>query len=151
MNVASRYAGALSVAPTSKMTTIAQLTINDVSADRAYDYLKHLAVVYNRQANADKNEIAYKTEEFINSRLEKINAELGATESELESYKRNNNLTQIRLDATQTMTQANQYYGQLMQATTQLQILDELRRHIDNPANRYQIIPSNVIAYRTVQ
>ena len=144
MNVATKYANTLNVAPTSKMTSIAELTIRDINPDRAFDYLKHLAVVYNRQANADKNEIAIKTEEFINSRLEKINAELGATESELENYKRNNNLTQIRLDATQTMTQANQYYGQLMDANTQLQILDELRRHIDNPANKYQIIPSNV-------
>ena len=142
--VASKYASSLKVAPTSKLTSIAELTLNDGSADRAYDYLKHLAVCYNRQANADKNEIAYKTEEFINSRLERISTELGATESELENYKRTNNLTQIRLDATQTMTQANQYYGQLMQANTQIQILDELRRHIDNPSNRYQIIPSNV-------
>ena len=142
--VARGYAAAISIEPTSKVTSIAQLTIKDKHQERAIDYLKQLALCYNRQANADKNEIAYKTEEFINSRLEKINAELGATESELESYKRNNNLVQMRIDATQTMTQANQYYGQLMQANTQLQILDELRRHIDNPANRYQIIPSNV-------
>ena len=142
--VASGYAASLSVAPTSKLTSIAELSLKDFNAERAYDYLKQLAIVYNRQANADKNEIAYKTEEFINSRLEKINAELGATESELESYKRNNNLTQLRLDATQTMTQANKYYSQLVNATTQLQILDELRKHIDDPANRYQIIPSNV-------
>ncbi len=142
--VASHYASAISIEPTSKLTSIALLSLKDNSPERAFDYLKQLAICYNRQANADKNEIAYKTEEFINSRLEKITAELGATESELESYKRNNNLVQMRIDATQTMTQANQYYGQLMQANTQLQILDELRRHIDNPANRYQIIPSNV-------
>ena len=142
--VASRYANAISIEPTSKLTSIALLSLKDNSPERAFDYLKQLAVCYNRQANADKNEIAYKTEEFINSRLEKISAELGATESELESYKRNNNLVQMRIDATQTMTQANQYYGQLMQANTQLQILDELRRHVENPANRYQIIPSNV-------
>ena len=142
--VAAGYAGGISIEPTSKLTSIAQLTIRDCSALRAYEYLKQLAIVYNRQANADKNEIAVKTEEFINSRLEKINSELGATESELESYKRSNNLVQMRIDATQTMTQANQYYGQLMQANTQIQILDELRRHIDNPSNRYQIIPSNV-------
>ncbi len=142
--VASRYANAISIEPTSKLTSIALLSLKDNSPERAFDYLKQIAVCYNRQANADKNEIAYKTEEFINSRLEKISAELGATESELESYKRNNNLVQMRIDATQTMTQANQYYGQLMQANTQLQILDELRRHIDNPTNRYQIIPSNV-------
>ena len=42
--VASWYARGLSVEPTSKMTSIAQLTINDNSAERAYDYLKQLAI-----------------------------------------------------------------------------------------------------------
>jgi len=142
--VASGYARSLSVEPTSKMTSIAQLTLNDRNANRAFDYLKQLALCYNRQANADKNEIAYKTEEFINSRLEKINSELGATETELESYKRRNNLIQLRLDATQTLTQSSQYTAQLAQANTQMQLLDYLREYVDRSENRYQIIPSNV-------
>ncbi len=142
--VASSYANALNVAPTSKMTSIAELTLTDKNANRAFDYLKQLALCYNRQANADKNEIAYKTEEFINNRLEKINNELGATETELESYKRRNNLTQIRLDATQTISQANQFTDKLSQANTQIQLLDYLREYVDRPANKYQIIPSNV-------
>ena len=124
-SMAASYAKIINIAPTSKQTSIAQLTIRDQSAERALDYLKHLAVVYNRQANADKNEIAYKTEEFINSRLEKISEELGTTESKLEVYKRNNNLVQMRLDATQTMTQVNQYYGELSKANTQIMILDD--------------------------
>ena len=142
--VASMYAKAINVAPTSKLTSIAELSIQDQNIDRGYDYLKHLTVCYNRQANADKNEIAVKTEEFINNRLEKINAELGVTESELEQYKRNHNLTQLRLDATETMSQANQYYSQLMEAQTQIYILDDLRQWIGKPEHRYQIIPSNV-------
>ena len=144
MSVASRYANALSVKPTSKMTSIAELTINDLDPERGFDYLKHLAVCYNRQANADKNEIAYKTEEFINSRLEKISNELGTTEKGLEAYKRRNNLVQLRLDASQTMNQANTYYSQLIEANTQIRVLDDLRQYIDKPENKYQIIPSNV-------
>ena len=143
-SMAASYAKIINIAPTSKQTSIAQLTIRDQSAERALDYLKHLAVVYNRQANADKNEIAYKTEEFINSRLEKISEELGTTESKLEVYKRNNNLVQMRLDATQTMTQVNQYYGELSKANTQIMILDDLSKYVQNPNNKYQIIPSNV-------
>ena len=142
--IAAKYASALAVAPTSKLTSIAELTLNDQNADRGYDYLKHLAVCYNRQANADKNEIAYKTEEFINARLQKISDELGATESQLEEYKRNNNLVQLRLDANQTMSQANQYYSQLVEASTQIQILDDLRKYVENTDNKYQLIPSNV-------
>ena len=142
--VAAGYARALSVSPTSKFTSIALLTINNQNPERAYDYLKQLAIVYNRQANADKNEIAVKTEQFINDRLEKINAELGSTESDLEAYKRRHNLTQLRLDATQTMAQANQFSAQLADANTQLQLLDYLREYVNQAGNKYQIIPSNV-------
>ena len=143
-NMAAAYAKIINIAPTSKQTSIAQLTIRDQSPERGLDYLKHLAVCYNRQANADKNEIAYKTEEFINSRLEKISDELGLTENKLEVYKRNNNLVHTTLDATQTMTQASQYYDQLSKANIQIQILDDLRKYVENSNNRYQIIPSNV-------
>ena len=142
--VAAAYTKALSVEPTSKLTSIAKLTLNDVNAERASDYLKQLALCYNRQANADKNEIAFKTEAFINSRLEKINAELGMTEGELESFKKRNNLTQLRLDATQTLAQSSQYTAQLSQANTQMQLLDYLREYVSQPSNKYQIIPSNV-------
>ncbi len=142
--VAQRYAKILQVEPTSKMTSIAQLIIRDLNVERGYDYLNQLAVCYNRQANADKNEIALKTEEFINARLEKINNELGMTESELEEFKRSNRLTELRLDANQTLTQSSQYAAKLADANTQIMLLDYLREHVNDPANKYQIIPSNV-------
>lgn len=134
----------VAVEPTSKQTSIAKLTLNDINPERASDYLKQLALCYNRQANADKNEIAYKTEAFINNRLEKINAELGITEDELESYKKRNNLIQLRLDATQVLSQSNVYTAQLAQANTQMQLLDYLREYVSKVENKYQIIPSNV-------
>ena len=144
MIVASKYAGSLSVEPTSKLTSIAQLTLTDQIPLRGLDFLKQLATCYNRQANADKNEIAYKTEEFINGRLEKINTELGTTEGALENYKRRNNLTRLNLDATESLAQSSQYSSRLSESNSQIQLLDYLRQHMDNPANKYQIIPSNV-------
>ena len=142
--VATSYVNSMTVEPTSKITSIALITLCDQNRNRAEDFLKQLVVCYNRQANADKNEIAIKTEEFINGRLEKINAELGSTESALEEYKKRNNLTQIRLDAQETLTQASQYSSKLFEAKTQIQLLDYLREHMNNPVNRYQIIPSNI-------
>ena len=144
MTKATLYTNALRVEPTSKLTTIAQITLTDANPERAADYLKQLALCYNRQANADKNEIAYKTEEFINSRLEKINAELGVTEGELESYKKRNNITQLRIDASQLLSQSSNYTAKLAEANTQIQLLDYLREYVAEPRNQYQIIPSNV-------
>jgi len=144
MFVATRYLNALTVEPTSKLTSIALLRIKDSNPIRAIDFLNQLALCYNRQANADKNEIAKKTEEFINDRMEKIEHELGKTESDLESYKKRHNLTQLRLDATETLQQSNQYSQRLSDANTQIQLLDYLREYVNNPNNRYELIPSNV-------
>jgi len=144
MRVAARYAAALNVAPTSKQTSIAQLSLVDESTRRGLDYLRQLAICYNRQANADKNEIALKTEEFINGRLEKIDAELGSTEGALENYKKRNAVTQLEADAAQSLTQSAQYESRLTEANAQLHLMDYLREFVDNPANQYKIIPSNV-------
>lgn len=141
---AIKYVGALNVAPTSKTTTIAQLTLSDQDPLRAIDFLNQLAIVYNQQANADKNEIAMKTEEFINDRLQKIDAELGSTEGALENYKKRNRITELKLDATQTLAQNTQYTNMLSEANTQIQLLDYLREYVNNPDNRYQLIPGNV-------
>lgn len=144
MAKAAAYAGAMTVEPVSKGTSIALITIKDENARRADDFLRQHAVCYNRQANADKNEIAVKTEEFINNRLEKINKELGTTENELETYKKSNKLIQLQLDASEALAQASSYSDRLSEAKMQIQLLDYLREHMDKTQNRYQIIPSNI-------
>ena len=142
--VSNRYVGSISVEPTSKLTSIALMTLRDKSPERGIDYLLELAECYNNQANEDKNEIAQKTQEFITARLFEIESELSLTETEIERYKRDNNLIQLRLDAGQIMSQANEYTGKLTEAKVQIQILDDLRKYVEKPNNKYQLIPSNV-------
>ena len=142
--VASRYVGSLSVEPTSKVTSIALLTIKDINAKRAQDFLKELAECYNGQANADKNEIARKTELFINDRMEKINAELGMTEGQIESFKRSHNMTNMSIDAAQSVQRSSEFSDQLSQVNAQIQMIDYMREYVDNPSNKYQIMPSGI-------
>lgn len=142
--VAARFAGATTVEATDKMSSIMRITLHDYNKSRAIDYVKQLIISYNQQANADKNEIAKKTEEFINGRLEKINSELGLTEGQLESFKRSNNLTNLEADATEALSQTTRYSSELSDARTQIQLIDYLRQYVDNPKNKYQVIPSTV-------
>ena len=141
---AGKYAGSLAVSQTNKTTTIAQLVLNDEFPQRGIDYLKQLAVAYNRQANEDKNEIAVRTEQFINNRLEKINAELGNTEGQLESYKKRNNMVELKINATQAVQNADEFGKKLQEANTQIALLDELNKYMNEPSNKHQPIPSNV-------
>lgn len=141
---ANKYVGELNVSQTSKTTTIAQLTLSDEDPQRAIDYLQQLSICYNRQANEDKNEVAERTEEFINGRLEKINAELGNTEGQLESYKKRNGMIDLKANATSAFSNADQYSQKLSEANTQVALLDEMQNYMDNPNNRFQPLPSNV-------
>jgi tyrosine-protein kinase Etk/Wzc len=142
--ITNYYVHNMTVEPTSKTTSIALITLHDICPDRATDFLRQMAVVYNRQANIDKNEVAVKTEEFINSRLEKINNELGNTEGALESYKKQNKLTELKLDATSTLESTSTYEQKLSEATTQIQLLNYLSEYVSDPNNKNQLIPSNV-------
>ena len=144
MRAATDYLSQLSVAPTSKTTSVAKLTLRDEHIQRGMDFLAQLAQCYNRQANADKNEIALRTEEFINERISKINAELGSTEGALEDFKRRNAVTNLNVDASQSVQMSSEFSARLSEANSQIQLLDYLREFVNNPANNNQIIPSNV-------
>ena len=144
MMVTHGYMQRLNVESISKKTTIASITLNDESVIRAVDFINALVLCYNDQANMDKNEVAMKTEEFINMRLKKIDAELGTTESDLENYKKSNSVTQLDVDAAQSLQLSAQYATRLADANTQLQLLEYLQQYIDNPENHFMLIPANI-------
>ena len=143
MKVATEYLSQLTVEPTSKNTSIAELSLKDKNYRRGIDVLRQLTICYNRQANADKNEVALRTEEFINDRMAKINEELGHTESEIQSFKQRNAVTSMA-DASQSVQMSNEFSARLSEADSKVQMLDYMREFVNNPSNKYQIIPSNV-------
>lgn len=143
MQVATDYLESLTIEAISKQTTIAQFTLKDNNYRRGMDVLRQLVVSYNRQANADKNEVAIRTEEFINDRMAKIDEELGSTEGEIQEFKQQNAVTSLT-DVSQSVQMSNQFSARLSEANSQVQILDYMREFVNNPDNRYQIIPSNV-------
>lgn len=98
---ASSYRNRLAVSPSSKSTTIAQLTFTGSQVARGVDFLNKLVELYNEEGNNDKNEVAAKTAEFIDERIRIINKELGTTESQLASFKQRAGVVDIAADATQ--------------------------------------------------
>ena len=143
LQVAASYLGNTEVEAMAQGSAVAKVTLKDKDTQRGLDFLSQLVLCYNRQANADKNEIALRTEEFINDRMAKINAELGSTEGALEDFKRRNQMTDPGIDASSSVQMTSQYSAQLSQANSQIQMLDYLREYVNNP-NLKSVIPSNV-------
>lgn len=142
--MAAKFKSSFNVAQSSKGNSIALLTLRDEIPYRAKDYLRQIVICYNRQANIDKNEIARNTEAFINSRLEKISAELGATEGALESYKKRNRMVNQEMNAAQAMDNANAYDQKLAEANTQVALLNSVQESMGRPGGKYETLPANV-------
>jgi len=144
MAMAAKYSNALSVAQTSKTSSTLNLQLNDENVQRGLDYMRNLAMWYNRQANEDKNETAVRTEAFINDRLEKINTELNSTEGKLENFKRSNRLVELKVDAKESVSNLSAYEQKLNDAGTQIELINSLIQFAERPGNRYQVLPSNI-------
>ena len=140
-----KYVNELKVTQNAKTNSIVQLQLTDEVPQRSLDYLKQLAIVYNRQANEDKNVVAHQTEKFINSRLEKINAELGKTEGELQNYKQKNGMVELKMNASNSVSNQNTSEQKLAEMETQIELFNTIAREVESSSrNLRQVIPSNV-------
>ncbi len=134
----------LSGTPTSKTTTIVSLNYKDGNIQRGTDFLNTLVGLYNDDANDDKNEVASKTAEFIDERIAIINSELGTTEGELASYKQRAGLTDLSTDAKLALEGSSSYQEKQAENTTQIRLIESLKSYINDPANRNEVLPSNI-------
>lgn len=138
------YFKRLTMNQTKKTANTVELTFNDESRERGVDFLNGLIDAYNYQANIDKNEIQKRTEDFINSRLAKISTELTGNDTNLEKYKQKNRMVDIGLNAKQAVLSSDQFDQELNKANMQVELLNEIGKYMDQPANKYQPIPTNV-------
>ena len=142
--VAKGYAGALTVDPTSKTTTIAQIALKESHKQRAIDFINTLVAFYNQDANDEKNEVAQKTADFIEDRIAIINRELGTTESQLADFKQKSGLTDLTTDAKVALEENSKYEQLRIENQTQIRLVEFLRDYINNPTNADEVIPANV-------
>lgn len=142
--VAKGYQGALSIAPTSKATSVAVVSLMNTNIQRAQDFINKLMEMYNRNTNNDKNEVAEKTREFINERIKIIDEELGSTEEKLEAFKRNAGLTDISSDAQLAVSGNAEYEKKRVENGTQINLVRDLAKYINNPSNEYEVLPGNI-------
>ena len=141
---AKAYGSRLSVSASSKTTTVAVLNYLDTQPERAIDYLNELFRSYNEDANEDKNEVALKTEEFLKNRISAIREELDATESNLESYKKKNELINLTNDASNALNKLTEYQKEQVELETQLNLVTALLDYVAEPRNAFNVVPSNL-------
>ena len=142
MRVARDYCKSLSIAPTSKTTSVAVISLKNSSLQRGQDFINQLLEMYNRNTNNDKNEIAQKTAEFIDERIGIISKELGSTEANLETFKRDAGITDLTSEAQIALAGNAEYEKKSVENRTQISLVNDLRKYLRG--NEYEVLPSNV-------
>ncbi|MFV0392005.1 MAG: GumC family protein [Paludibacteraceae bacterium] len=144
-NLVESYAGRMSAGTVNKQSNAIKVSMVDANTAKAEDFLNKVVELYNLDAITDKNIIATNTANFINGRLDIITKELFEVESDVENYKRSNQLTDLSSEATLYLETASAYEKRLTELEIQLNMVNSVENYIKNNKNTGALIPSNLI------
>ena len=128
--------------PSIKSANLLDITLHDENYLRAIDIIKSLVDHYNKYGNEQKDATVRRSEEFVNSRLEKLDVELGISDADWENYKRNHEILEPEAAATEATQKKNEYEEQIKEIDLDILLHDYQSDFINNPANLYKIIPT---------
>ena len=94
-DAAASYRKSVTVTRSNASEGIIDLSLHDTSPQRAADILNEMISVYNENTINDKKEIIQQTSEYINTRIAQLDTELGAQESQIAAFKRQNQVLNV--------------------------------------------------------
>lgn len=122
---------------------VIDLSITDVSKERADDILDMVLSVYTEKWINDKNRIAVATSNFISDRLALIEDELKDVDSRITDYKSLHNAPdlweagKLNLAATQDLNKS------ILETNNELSMARYVADYVKNPSNANEVIPMN--------
>lgn len=122
---------------------VIDISVRDVSTQRACDMLDQIITVYNENWIKDKNKVAQATSAFIDDRLQVIERELGHVDSDISEFKSAHLIADLREAAKLSMQQGAELSSEMLSVSNELAMATSLRDYVSNPANRENVIPVN--------
>ena len=119
-------------ATTQKGSSVIELSLNETVAQKAVDFLNQLIMEYNNDVLRDKEEVVRITSEFINRRLEQVQAELGQVESNAEQIQQQNNLSDLGSQTNLNLQAKKQLEQQISTTATDIQMISYLQEELDD-------------------
>ncbi len=106
--------------------------------------LNKMVELYNREAREDRNRLAMNTIHFIDERLKTLTADLSGVERDVEQFRRENQVTDPRSDASAYLEESRVYDRQLSDLNIQIGVLESLDRYLSQRREQYELVPSNL-------
>lgn len=130
--------------PAKKESNVLMLAMRSDIPMRSRDIISKVIELYNLDAVIDKNIMATNTANFINERLQIVESELGEVESAVESYRKENGLTDLSQELKLILSNQTTYQKELTEIETQINLLNFLDEYLREAVNEQSLIPSNM-------
>ncbi|MBE6303088.1 MAG: polysaccharide biosynthesis tyrosine autokinase [Bacteroidales bacterium] len=137
------YSDRLQVALNNKKADVINLTITDVSPQRATDVLNKVIEVYNEKWIDDKNKITVSTSKFIEERLDSIVKELGDVDENISSYKSEQLLPDVTSVSSLYMAQSSKAAEELLELNNKIYMARYILDYLKDEKNNDKLLPAN--------
>lgn len=142
--VANSYNARIKVDVPNQMTSLINLTLEDVNLKRAEDVINTLIEVYKNDAIEDKNLVLVNTANFIRERLIIIESELSDVDSKIEQYKRDHQLTDIRSESALYLQSSGRLDTEVLSVENQLDMAEYMKEYLQDNSKLTDPIPASI-------
>ncbi|MDX1463398.1 MAG: polysaccharide biosynthesis tyrosine autokinase, partial [Marinirhabdus sp.] len=142
-SVALQYQNMLIVEQDGRFSDVINLSMKSPVPKKAEDFIDVLVIEYNNDATKDKSQVAQKTSNFIDSRLDIITQELDSVETDKVEFKSSNRLTDIETEAQIILENASEFDKRQIDVRTQLELANTMLDYMqESEAN--DLLPANI-------
>lgn len=138
------YLERLTAEPTSKQSTVIQLTLEEAVPEKGEAILNRLIDEYNAAAVEDKNKTASNTLKFLDERLGLVSGELQTVEKNVEQYKTAQGITDLSAQAESFLQTVQTNDAQLNQVDLQLGAIQDVEKYINSRSQERTGAPSTL-------
>ena len=137
------FSGKLKATRPSRDNAIIDLTVVDTHIPRAEKFLNTLIEKYNQNWIEEINQTAGSSLRFIEEQLPIAEQDLKMIENQLESFKRQNQITDARANAVLNMTLSSDFAIRIMEVRTQISHARNIRDYLNRNDNINAMMPVN--------
>ena len=124
-----------------KTSNLIHLNMNTENVVLAKKILNEVISTYNTEWESDKSLVTNKTNAFIEERLQLVNKELLKADQAIQFFKNQHNLTDLEADVKYYLTLSGELQPTLLEAETQLKIIDFVVDFVKDEKNKYSLLP----------
>lgn len=144
IDAAKSYAGGLVVKPANDLSTVLSIQYTTDKPELGADIVNKLLVEYGLAAIEDKNEINKKILAFMSDRLKLVEDQLAGVEKNIQQLKISNNIIDLKSQSEMYFGNISTLNSQVVQQEIQLGVVELLEEYINQPKNRFTLVPTTL-------